>query len=249
MFWRQITDFGDSGVMVPACLAIGLWLTASSARRDALQWLVLFGAAATLVVCTKVAFIGWDVGVSAIDFTGISGHAMSATSVLTVAGLYLGATSSRKWALAGAGLGYGLGVLISISRVMIGLHSVSEVVAGCLLGAIISAAMIKTAQSRRTVLTAPTLFVLALLAIVVMRYGDKAPSEQLITRVALRLSGHATPYTRYGLRPTFGELLVTRPWRVAASTQEELFTVDWGARPDRMIVEARPRLMLPSAAL
>jgi PAP2 superfamily len=204
VLWYEITDLGDSGVTVPACLAIALWLTASRSWRDAIRWLLLFGAAAALVVATKIAFIGWDVGIPEADFTGVSGHAMSSTSVLAVTGLYLGARASRADALLGAGVGYGLGILIAVSRIVVGVHSVSEVFAGCVLGAVVSVAMVNTAFARPMAPIASTLLALTLLVIVMMRDGDKAPSEQWITRIALQLSGHSTPYVRYKYRVPSG---------------------------------------------
>ena len=96
MSWSFVTDFGDSAVTVPIALAIALWLLASDAWRGALAWLSLFGAGALSVFCTKVAYAGWGVGVREIDFTGISGHAFTATSALAVAGYFLGGNCSRN---------------------------------------------------------------------------------------------------------------------------------------------------------
>ena len=90
--WGFITDFGDSAVTVPIALAVVAWLLASHAWRGAASWSLLFGAGAFSVFCTKVAYAGWDIGVPQIDFTGVSGHAFTSTSVFTVAGYFLGSS-------------------------------------------------------------------------------------------------------------------------------------------------------------
>jgi hypothetical protein len=64
----------------------------------AIRWPSLFTLAALLVVSTKIAFEAWGIGIGALDFTGISGHAMTATSVLAVAGYLLGSKLTRAGA-------------------------------------------------------------------------------------------------------------------------------------------------------
>ena len=194
MNWGVITDLGDSAVMAPACLAIAAWLVLSRAYRDAVRWLTLFGAAAGLVLCTKVAFLGWGIGVAALDFTGASGHATSATGVFGVAGFLVGSKASRIWGLSGAAIGCGLGALIAFSRIMVGAHSGSEVAVGCLIGATVVLGMMTA--PRPLVLAAPRLLSLTLVAIVITQHGGRAPSEAWITELSLILSGHSQPYSR-----------------------------------------------------
>ena len=51
----------------------------------AVGWLLLLGAAIGVVTVTKLAFLGWGVGIRELDFTGVSGHAMLSTAVYPVA--------------------------------------------------------------------------------------------------------------------------------------------------------------------
>ncbi len=61
---------------LPPAFAIALWLAVGYTWRMAAGWLVLLGAAIGVVTVTKLAFLGWGVGVRELDFTGVSGHAM-----------------------------------------------------------------------------------------------------------------------------------------------------------------------------
>src|SRR5712692_9155992 len=86
--WMKITGFGGTAVMMPAAAVIVAWLLAGRAWRMALWWCLLFSFGIGIVVATKLAFIGWGIGVRSLDFTGISGHSMRATAVIPVM-LYL----------------------------------------------------------------------------------------------------------------------------------------------------------------
>jgi membrane-associated phospholipid phosphatase len=138
MFWRFITDLGDTTVMAPTAIAIAIWLFWRRGSRESLIWLFSIGAGGVLAVLTKIAFLGWGIGVPALDFTAISGHSMMATAVLTVCGYFFGAAFSRTHAIVGFAIGFGLGLLVAFSRVQIGAHSSSEAIAGAAVGLLIA---------------------------------------------------------------------------------------------------------------
>jgi membrane-associated phospholipid phosphatase len=190
MIWTRITDLGDAAVMLPAGIVIAAWLLLSRAWQGALLWLSLFGAGAILVVCTKIAYLGWGMG-RQLDFTGISGHAMTATSVLAVAGYFVGSKLSRSGAIVATALGYCAGVLVGISRIVVGAHSASEVVAGCALGGLIALMAVTGIRANPKLVVAPLVLAVTLLTLELAVHGEQVPSEQLITKVALYLSGHS----------------------------------------------------------
>lgn len=196
MGWSFITDFGDSAVTGPIALAIAFWLVTSDAWRGALAWLSLFGAGAFTVFCTKVVYAGWDVGVPEINFTGISGHAFTATSVLAVAGYFFGSHFSKPADIFGGSLGFFSGIIVGISRVVLGYHSPSEVVVGCTLGLTIAIAAIGIIRPRLRIVAAPLVFAFTIVALAFTLHGRKAPSEELSIRVALFLSGRSAPFIR-----------------------------------------------------
>jgi membrane-associated phospholipid phosphatase len=173
--WIAITDLGDAAVTVPLAWALAAWLAASRAWHDALAWLLLFGTGAFLVLCSQIAYAGWEIGVAQVDFTCICGHALGATSVLTVIAYFLGGRFSRTAACIAGSLGFLAGVLIGVSRVILDTHSPSEVIAGCTLGGLIALATLGVVQKRLSMVAAPFVFAVATLVIVTSTHGQHAP--------------------------------------------------------------------------
>jgi membrane-associated phospholipid phosphatase len=203
-YW--ITRFGEIGIVVPLAVALTLWMLATTrALRPLLLWLVPLGLAVGITTLSKIAFIGWGVGIAAIDFTGFSGHAMFSAAIYPVLGYTLAAQSSRQphthfWAMLA---GYALALVIGWSRVHIQVHSVSEVVAGLALGASASGWTIWR-MSRKLVTPHPRphrWVLLALLGWLGVMPVQAAPSRShdMVTRLALRLSAHDTPFRRADL--------------------------------------------------
>ena len=198
-FWPVITHFGSAGLMLPvfAITVGGLWI---SRRRAALYaWLLALVSGAALVLASKLAFMGWGMGSAALDFTGISGHAMLASSILPIWLGWLLAVSGDRFSVAGLALGLGLGTLVAISRVVLGAHSVSEAVAGWALGGAV-------ALFSGRALTGPLRWsrwsLLALLPLALSLDAATAnylPAYQWEQRIAIRLSGRSAPYTRADL--------------------------------------------------
>ncbi|WP_295954038.1 phosphatase PAP2 family protein [Rhodoferax sp.] len=203
-YW--ITRFGEIGIVVPLAVALTLWLLATTrAIRPLLLWLMPLGLAVGITTLSKIAFIGWGLGIAAIDFTGFSGHAMFSAAIYPVLGYTLATQSSRApgthfWAMLA---GYALALVIGWSRVHIQVHSVSEVVAGLALGACASG---WTIWHMPHSLPAPSprphrWVLLALLGWLVVMPVHAAPSRShdMVTQLALRLSAHDTPFRRADL--------------------------------------------------
>jgi membrane-associated phospholipid phosphatase len=203
-FW--ITRFGEMGIVLPLAAALTLWmLAATRALRPLLLWLLPLGLAVGITGLSKIAFIGWGLGIAAIDFTGFSGHAMFSAAIYPVLGYTLAAQWSRQpatpvWAMLA---GYALALVIGWSRVHIQVHSVSEVVAGLALGASASGWTVWR-MSRRLAAPHPRphhWVLLALLGWLAVMPVHAAPSRShdMVTQLALRLSAHEKPFRRADL--------------------------------------------------
>lgn len=195
--WTTVTAIGDSKVMLPAAACILIWLTSIRARDAALLWAALFGGALLTVVATKLAFIGWGIGIASFDFTGISGHAMRATAVLPVIAFLLFqrfTTPIRTAALALAGLA---GILIAVSRVMVGAHSVSEAVAGAVLGCVVSLIFIRLIKPVPASAIRPELMLASIVVLCALAFTGPAPTKVWLKELALFLSGQPEPYAPY----------------------------------------------------
>lgn len=200
LFWYGISRLGEALILLPAALALSVWLAQRArGQRMAVQWLTLVAVAAVLTTATKVAFIGWGVGSATFNFTGISGHAMFATAVYPLLLRTLVSTSPVYWHRASVMLGYLLALLIGISRVKIGAHSWSEVFSGWLVGGAASAIALTLARVPRT---APPRWLMAgvLAWFIAMPAGAPAsPTHGWVTSLALAMSGRDVPYTRRDL--------------------------------------------------
>jgi membrane-associated phospholipid phosphatase len=196
MWWNGLSVMGSLAVTGPVGLAIAVWLLAGKSWRLTLGWIMLFGLGMAMVVLTKVAFIGWGLGLRSIDFAGISGHAMRAAAVYPVAA-FLAARSSpstpRRLALA---VGVILSALIAVARVKVDTHSASEAISGCLLGLAVAAAFIWMARSEDHLPLSRMLVLLCSPVLLVAPRVEPMPTELWMTELALYLSGHQQPYTR-----------------------------------------------------
>jgi membrane-associated phospholipid phosphatase len=199
-FWYFASRLGEAQILLPAAiLAAGTLLLRHNGRSLAWWWMSFLVTAITLTTASKVAFMGWGLGWAALDFTGISGHAMFAAAVYPVLAATLAARAkpdSQRVAIAG---GYALALLVGVSRLMLGVHSTSEVLAGLLLGGAASALPLACARL-------PTRSIGPLIPVAVatwlMVMPIQAPASQThswVTRMSLMLSGRNEPYTRENL--------------------------------------------------
>ncbi len=205
-WWTLVGRLGEAQVLLPAVLAAAAWLAwRGGAPRKAAGWLAAIGVAAALTTATKLAFIGWGVGSAALDFTGISGHAMFAAAILPVL-LGMAASGSRTGRSAGgAAAGLALAALIAVSRVVTGAHSASEAAAGFALGAAAAAALLAHGGPPPRGRPARWL-ALPLAAWLLLVPAGMPPSRthDAVTRLALALSGRAAPCTRADLHRDTG---------------------------------------------
>lgn len=194
--WHAFSILASMSVMGPAGVAIGIWLAVGGFWRLAINWALLFGAGMALVVITKLVFMGWGIGIEAWQFTGFSGHAMRSAAVLPVA-FYVGLINVRRdWRWAGVAVGVALALLMGYSRIAIGVHSVSEVVLGSMLGLAVAAAFIWSARESGRFTVSRSLVLASLCLLAFTPRVEQVPTEALIGQAALHLSGHPRLFTR-----------------------------------------------------
>lgn len=196
-WWNGISFAADMSLMGPAGVAIALWLLVSRQWRLVLSWSLWYGGGLLLVVLSKLAFIGWGVGSSALDFTGFSGHAMRAGAVFPVLMYVILQRASQRWRHAGVLLGVGFALLVAISRVMVHAHSVSEAVSGCVLGLAMAFGFIWTARGAVHFAISRALVLASMAVMVLLSFkAEPMPTEQWLQKLALALSGHERVFTR-----------------------------------------------------
>ena len=194
--WYSITSLGGAGLTLPLAIAIALWLAVGYTWRMAAGWLLLLGVAVVLVTVTKLAFLGWGVGVRVWDFTGLSGHAMLSTAVYPVA-LFLMLLPTRPAVrVIGVLLGLGAGVAVALSRVVLDAHSPSEAITGCLVGALTALVFIRWSWHAAPGRLSAAAVTLSLVILTFALHDVRVPTHRWVTHLALKVSGHDRPFVR-----------------------------------------------------
>lgn len=198
--WRFITHLGDSSVLVPGAALIAIWLLLEHRTRLFWYWSILLTSALALVAGSKIAFFACGFGIQALNFTGFSGHSTFSTALWPVAALLL-VQRQRNWVqVLGVGAGYVLALLIGASRLVLHFHSPAEVLAGCMLGALVSISFILLARTPTRPLLNRWILALGLCVLVGGVSSQTAPTQRWFVQLALAVSGHQQPYTRENWR-------------------------------------------------
>jgi membrane-associated phospholipid phosphatase len=210
-FWQAVTWFGDTGFLLPAALWIAVWLGIRDLTRPlAWRWAVLFGLGCSLIVASKIAFLGWGIGIAVLNFTGFSGHTALSASVWPVACWLAASRQAHRFRIAAVSAGVVLAALIGASRLALYAHSKSEVAAGFALGMVVSGIFLRW-QHRLPHPRLHWLLVLISLGIPLafMEPGTPAPAQGALEVIAMHLAGTDRVYTREDLlarrrRPVVG---------------------------------------------
>lgn len=194
--WNLITRFGEAQLMLPTGLALVAWLAWCGQRRSAVLWLSLLGVAVALTTASKIAFIGWGIWIASLNFTGISGHAMHSAAVFPLLMRCFTASSSPRTQQLAVLAGYMVAALVAVSRVAVTAHTPPEVLAGFALGGAASGLALRYGTVPHHHLPRWLLGVLVGALFINPAAAPSLPTHDMVTRVALWLSGHERPYTR-----------------------------------------------------
>ncbi|MGN6480352.1 phosphatase PAP2 family protein [Luteibacter sp.] len=195
--WHAITSFGDSALLLPLIAWMTLVLAFAPHRRDAIRWVVAAIACGGAVAFSKLIFMAWGIGPPGLDYTGISGH--TALSVLTWPSLAALLVRKVRGPLAWIAIAAGacLGLLVGLSRLALEVHSVSEVIMGALLGAIVATWFIHGLNRTDALPTWHALLLgMGVIALWLVFYGRIFPSQHLLKDIAMWVSGHSHVFTR-----------------------------------------------------
>ncbi|MBU6517975.1 phosphatase PAP2 family protein [Pantoea sp. B270] len=201
MSWRTLTYFGDSMLLIPTAVIIALVLPwKSDNRRTVLYWLLAFGLAGLLVSISKIMFLGFGIGSARYNFTGFSGHSAMSATLWPVMMWLISGRWPTFWRALTIGIGYLIPLMVGLSRLVIHAHSVSEVLAGLMLGFTLSSAFLLS--QRRTALKGFSVVQVAvafLIPLLLMGHGRVATTQQFLERFSADLAGLEKPFTRADL--------------------------------------------------
>jgi membrane-associated phospholipid phosphatase len=197
--WLVITHLGAASIMLPLLVIITgeLWL--DGRKTAVLTWMLAMVTGVAIVLASKVAFIGWGWGSASLNFTGISGHTMLASSIFPVWMGWLLAGPTRRFCPAGVIVGLVVGAVVGWSRLILDAHSPSEVIAGWLVGVGVSLVAYKVMRDPLPSRGWTQLGGMLLLFSFSPSLSGYLPTHSWEVKVALSLSGHSRPYTRRDL--------------------------------------------------
>jgi hypothetical protein len=185
-FKGVISDAGDAGMLLPVAAVSVAMLWILHARRAA--WLLLGSVllAALTIAALKVFFLScgsrWQPGL-----ISPSGHACVSAVVYGTLGTIMAA---GRPAPVRAAIAVAVALLvgaIAVSRVMLGVHSTTEVLVGLLVG--VAAHMYFSVGSRRMGLPPvdPKVFGVTVMATMLLAFGVHVPAESFIRHLARRI--------------------------------------------------------------
>ncbi|MFM0414711.1 phosphatase PAP2 family protein [Paraburkholderia aromaticivorans] len=187
-----ITNFGDPYLMSLLAAVVTLWLAATRAWQPFAAWTICFSAGVSLVAASRIAHAVWGIEISALNFAVVSGHSMLSGAVYpTTFGLCAAQERPRTTHVAYL-FGLACAAVIGVSRVLMGLHSPVEVLAGWVVGTLIAGVtLILMNPSRARAVSIgrlpkcdTTLFAATALALIVVCHGKVVPVSAWIDNTA-----------------------------------------------------------------
>jgi len=176
---RYLTDFADQAVIIPLVLAVAIALAVQGWRRGAVAWLITVAATFLATLSFKLVFLACSPLFGPMDVQSPSGHVAAATVV--TGGLAVLLTRRRVSIFPAALLA---AAMIGISRLLLGMHSLPEVIVGALIGLAGAAAMMRFAGRPPELKLAPLFTVI--IAIAALFHGLHLPAEAAIRHAAFR---------------------------------------------------------------
>jgi hypothetical protein len=194
MSWLHLLHLGDLSLTVPAGAAVAAWLLAARAWRAALGWSLVFGLALALVAATKIAFMGWDTGLPALDYKAVSGHAAGFTAVFPTLIFLVLRPAGTALRLAATAAALALGALVAAALVHAGEHTAAEAIAGWLIGAGASVCAIHLTGDVAAPPAGKAVLCCALACAACAWAVRSAPVGYWMIKVAIALSGNSRPF-------------------------------------------------------
>jgi membrane-associated phospholipid phosphatase len=176
---RYLTDFADQAVVLPLVIGITVALAAQGWRRGAVAWLVVVTATFAATAASKLMFLACSPVFGSMDIHSPSGHVAAATVV--TGGLAAMLTRRQISILPAAILA---ALVIGTSRLVLGMHSLPEVMLGALIGLAGAAALMRYAGPPPVLKPAPLIGVIVVIA--GLFHGLHFPAEAAIRHTAFR---------------------------------------------------------------
>jgi len=181
-----LTDFADLATILPLAVAVALCLAGIGWRRGALAWLAAVPGSLATALLLKILILSHPGLLGGGSLRNPSGHATAAAVVY--GGLVALFAGSLAWRMAvGLLAAAGAGLLIGLTRVLLGWHSVPDVLMGAAVGIGGVVALARLAGPRPPQARMFGL-VIVLVAVVMAFHGHRLAAEETIRLIAEQIS-------------------------------------------------------------
>jgi membrane-associated phospholipid phosphatase len=188
--WNFVTDFGDTAVTLPLWALMVAFLAFAGEKRAAVCLALAVAACGLTIGIAKLALQSCGRPLLSIELVTPSGHAALATVVYGSFAYLLGrgAATQRGWVFAA---GTVIILCIAVSRVALAVHSVSEVIAGVLIGLL---ALAIFGRAARPLPECKSILWLCLpaAALTAVFHGSHWPVEEIVQNL-IHLIRHSVP--------------------------------------------------------
>lgn len=190
-----ITGLGNSVLLGGLSLILSVYLWFSGYRREPLALILGFIIPATIIGILKISFYVCNTNLWGI--VSPSGHAAISLGVLGVCALILAKICTGLWQIMIPLFLVVLGIIIAVSRTILGMHTDGDVISGSLVGcgAVLAISQMvlenrtggKAGAARRKKKAHPLVVCLLLLLVTFSCYKIGLPSERIMVSIAKQL--------------------------------------------------------------
>lgn len=186
-----VTDFADQAVILPLAAVIAVALYAGGWRRGALAWTVAIIATLGLMLVLKIGFGACGRYIAGGQIESPSGHTAAAGVLYGSIFAFLAERMFGRTPLTLAVI-LAIVVVVGVSRVLLGAHTILEVCIGAAVGGIAAWLMVRGAG--KPAQTSPSaLLLLPVCAVLFLFHGLHLPAEAAIR-------GYATSWSVWACR-------------------------------------------------
>jgi membrane-associated phospholipid phosphatase len=183
---RLITDLGDSGLTASLTVILTLYLLHQGQRRAAFAMALSFAATSAFVTLGKIMLYSHCASYDVLSspLRSPSGHTALSLSVYGAAALIVASSMTGLWRAVLPAAALILAFLIGVTRVLIGAHSVADVVVGFVIGLVVLAVLWRYVLKDTEVRCAWRRVALICFLWCALLFGLHMPSEQIIKWIA-----------------------------------------------------------------
>lgn len=193
--WTFLTDFGDSAVTLPLALFVALILVWRGRRSTAAAWLLAVGACGVSIAVLKLLLGSCASTPLLPGLISPSGHAAMSMAVYGSFAVLASAPLGRTGAVLVRALALALVAAIAWSRLVLGAHTGTEVVAGLAIGALAVLAFATLSRPSPQPALPPARLAAGAVILVLAVHGTHWPIEQTIKQLSAALR-HAVTVCR-----------------------------------------------------